>query len=300
MTFMKAQSLTGILFLISSLMWSQGIIEKGNLPKAVSETSGLIFYNGHLITHNDSGHSAQLYEIDTLTLKIVRTVTLLNAENIDWEDIDQDDQFIYIGDIGNNKGARQNLTVYKVAKTDYDRSDAVMAEKIEFKYEDQTDFTKKSYGDWDAEALFILDGQLIILTKQWQNNGTVAYKVPNSPGSYIAKKLDSYSNIGMITGATYNKATHLLYLIGYSRFLIPFLVQVKDPTPRSIFAGGISRTDLEIGFVQAEGIAYDSADHFFFSSEFYKRIRPEITSENRLFSFKVDADGGVREAPAGN
>jgi hypothetical protein len=297
---MKAQFLNGILFLISSFMWSQGVMEKGPLPKAVSETSGLIFYNGHLITHNDSGNSAQLFEIDTLTLKIVRTVTVLNAENIDWEDIDQDEHFIYVGDIGNNNGTRKNLTVYKVRKTDYDRSDTVMAEKIDFKYEDQTDFAKKGYSDWDAEALFIIDGQLFILTKQWQNNGTVAYIIPNSPGSYIAKKLDSLSNVGMITGATYNSDAHLLYLIGYSRFLIPFLVRVKDPTPTSIFAGGISRTDLEIGFVQAEGVAYVSADHYFFSSEFFKRTRPAITSESRLFSFRVDADGSVQEAPAGN
>ncbi|MCJ7466630.1 MAG: T9SS C-terminal target domain-containing protein [Maribacter sp.] len=297
---MKARFLNGILFLISSFIWSQGVMEKGPLPKAVSETSGLIFYNGHLITHNDSGNSAQLYEIDTLTLKIVRTVTILNAENIDWEDVDQDEHFIYIGDIGNNSGIRQNLAIYRIRKIEYDRSDAVMAEKIEFKYEDQTDFAKKGFSDWDAESLFIIDGQLVILTKQWQNNRTVAYTIPNSPGSYIAKKLDSLSNLGMITGATYNSSTHLLYLIGYSRFLIPFLVRVKDPTPKSIFAGSISRTDLEIGFVQAEGIAYVSADHYFFSSEFFKRIRPAITSESRLFSFWVDADGSVQDAPADN
>ncbi len=298
---MKNQILTWLLLLVSSCIWSQGVKINGKLPKDLSESSGLIFYNGHLISHNDSGNSAQLFEIDTLTLQIVRRVTIINAENRDWEDIDQDEQFIYVGDFGNNKGTRQNLAVYRIRKTAYNRSETVMAEKIAFKYEGQIDFTKKNgNSDWDAESLIAIDDKLVILTKQWQSNGTVAYSIPKLPGTYVAKKLDSISNMGRITGASYNKATKLLYLIGYSRYLIPFLVRVENPSPDAIFAGGIIRTDLEMGFVQAEGITYVSADHYFFSSEYFSRKSPSITSENRLFSFKVDLKGRLQPAPAGN
>ena len=88
----------------------------GALPDTVSETSGLIFHNGKLITHNDSGGRPELYEIDTTSLEITRTVTIENIENIDWEDIAQDDTHIYIGDFGNNGGDRTDLKIYKCLK----------------------------------------------------------------------------------------------------------------------------------------------------------------------------------------
>ena len=84
----------------------QNIIEKHELPAEVIETSGLLFLNGKLITHNDSGDDSNLYEIDTITGNITRTVSVSNATNIDWEDIAQDDTYIYIGDFGNNNGTR--------------------------------------------------------------------------------------------------------------------------------------------------------------------------------------------------
>lgn len=42
----------------------ENITELFNLPKEVNETSGLIHLNGNIITHNDSGGAAALYEID--------------------------------------------------------------------------------------------------------------------------------------------------------------------------------------------------------------------------------------------
>ena len=61
------------------------------LPEDVPESSGLIFYNNRLITHNDSGNLPRLYEMDTLSSQVIRTIRIDNATNIDWEDITQDD-----------------------------------------------------------------------------------------------------------------------------------------------------------------------------------------------------------------
>lgn len=95
------------------------IEEKFELPNEIEETSGLLFFNGKLITHNDSGDGPNLYEIDTLSGAISRVITITNATHIDWEDISQDDTYIYIADIGNNNGNREDLKIYKVLKSDY-------------------------------------------------------------------------------------------------------------------------------------------------------------------------------------
>ncbi len=80
----------------------------------IAETSGLVFFDNRLITHNDSGGMNALYEINTGTGNISRTVTIQNATNVDWEDICTDNDYIYIGDFGNNNGNRTNLKIYKV------------------------------------------------------------------------------------------------------------------------------------------------------------------------------------------
>jgi hypothetical protein len=269
--------------------------ELGMLPEAVFETSGLIFHNNKIITHNDSGNKAQLFELDTISLQITRTVTISNAVNIDWEDIAQDDTYIYIGEIGNNNGSRRDLAVYRILKTDYDRSDSVTADKINFSYPDQTDFTPSPNSDWDAEALFVFNDKLVILTKQWQSNGTKAYRMPKIPGNYVATQIGNYPVNGLVTGASFNPDTRILYFIGYSKFLLPFIVRVDALEPENIFVGTVQKTNLNLGFLQAEGIAYVSENRYMFSSEKFTNSSPMITSESRLFLFTT-ADK-VKEEP---
>lgn len=124
----------------------------GNLPESLRETSGLLYYNGKLLTHNDSGKSAELFEFDVETLTITRVIELINAVNTDWEGMAQDDDFIYIGDFGNNRGERQDLHVLRISKQTLDNSDEVIAERIDFTYENQMDFTSSENSDFDAEA----------------------------------------------------------------------------------------------------------------------------------------------------
>ncbi|MCD6544741.1 MAG: hypothetical protein J7K34_09555 [Flavobacteriaceae bacterium] len=74
--------------------------------------SGIINFDGRIITHNDSGGEHALYEIDILNGSVKRTVIIKNAQNKDWEDICQDDNFIYICDIGNNSNNRNIQSNY--------------------------------------------------------------------------------------------------------------------------------------------------------------------------------------------
>ena len=258
----------------------------GVLPQEISETSGLIFHNGKLITHNDSGNEARLFEIDTLSLKITRTVTIKNADNVDWEDITQDDTYIYIGDFGNNNGSRSDLVIYRIAKSEYEQFNEVSADRIDFSFEDQSSFVENSNSDWDAEALFAFGNTLVVLTKQWGSKGTVAYVLPSLPGDYSAKRLDGYQVNGLITGSAYNSTAKLLYLIGYSNTLKPFIVRVEGANENAIFGGKIEKTNLNINLVQVEGISHVTGDTYFLSSELFIRDNPSILSEARLFSFE--------------
>ncbi|QCW99735.1 T9SS C-terminal target domain-containing protein [Aggregatimonas sangjinii] len=281
---MKALLITYLLCVTFLLNAQTEVVQLGELPEEVYETSGLIVYNENLITHNDSGNAAELYEIDTLSLSVTRTVLISNAENVDWEDIDQDEDYIYIADFGNTLGTRQNLKIYRVAKTAYDASDAVTAEEIGFVYEDQTDFTDNGFSDWDAEALFVLDEQLIILTKQWQSNNTVAYSLAKTPGNHIAQRLDEYAINGLVTGATYNTQSQVLYIIGYNSLLRAFINRVENPTTTTIFSGSKGRLNTDIGFAQIEGITYTGANSYFISSERFSDAERGITLPSLLFS----------------
>ena len=269
----------------------------GTLPEDVLESSGLIYYNNKLITHNDSGNSPRLYEVDTLSSQIIRTITIDNATNIDWEDITQDDTYIYIGDFGNNTGNRQDLTVYRVAKSDYDVSNTISAERIDFSYEDQTDFTEIQNSDWDAEAMVDFKTQLLIFTKQWQTNGTVAYSIPKIPGSYSAKNLGFYDVSGLVTGATYNKFSNVLMLLGYSSQLQPFIVRISELPINFSFNGTEEKLGLGIGFSQVEGITYSDSNTYYVSSERYQNNLPPITLASQLYTFDTDDAPQETEEP---
>lgn len=256
----------------------------GDLPDEVKENSGLLFYNGKLITHNDSGNTAQLFEIDTLSLAITRVITIENAVNTDWEDIAQDEDYIYIGDIGNNNGDRQDLSVYRILKSEFDTATNVLAEKIEFSYEDQTSFTTTPKSDWDAEALVVIENKLMVLTKQWQSNKTVAYTFPKTPGTYSASKVGTYNIQGLVTGATINTKVNELYIVGYSQTLTPFFAEVTYTDASHIFDGDVKKTILNIGLAQIEAIAQKDDTTFYFASERFVNNIPPFTIEAALFS----------------
>ncbi|MEX0313216.1 MAG: hypothetical protein AB3N18_03490 [Allomuricauda sp.] len=270
--------------MLVSVAHGQFSFEKiADLPGTINETSGLIYFDGKLISHNDSGNDAALYELDPADGSIIRTVALTNATNIDWEDLAQDSNYIYIGDFGNSKGDRTDLTIYRITKSDYLASNTVFAEEILFSYEDQTSFTSDSFSNWDAEAMVNFNGSLIVFTKQWKDLGTVAYRIPTTLGTHNAIRLDSYQVDGLITGATYDANIEQLVLIGYSQLLMPFLVQVEQPKEAAIFSGTTSKTPLDLGFNQIEGVTQFNDTYYLSSEEFQRRI-PSISVPSSLFS----------------
>lgn len=249
--------------------------EKFALPTNLSESSGVIFFNNRLITHNDSGGENKLFELDTISGLVTRTVTISNVTNVDWEDITQDNTSIYIGDIGNNGGDKTDLKIYKVNKNDYLNSTSVTAETIAFNYSDQTDFTTNTNNtEWDAEALVSFDAtNLILFTKNWVDHITKAYMVPKAQGTYAITPLTTPLNSGgLISGGTYNPLTAKLYLVGYTGTLQPFVWVSEGFNGSDVFSGTNTKTSLSsFGFEQTEAITYVNENRYFITSESFSQ-----------------------------
>lgn len=291
-----------LVFLIFYI-WSPSIFsqisnfeEKFELPNDVRETSGLLFLNGKIITHNDSGDGPNLYEIDSLSGLVTRTISVTNASHIDWEDITQDENHIYIGDIGNNNGNRTDLKVYKVSKSDFLNSTSVNAEIISFSYEDQTNFTSSPNNtNFDSEALAYYDNKLYIFTKNWINFQTNVYTIPADRGSYSAKKVSSYNTESLVTGVSYNKNDDSFMLTSYDSNLNVFLFFIDRfrTSDEDIFASGAIKTDLtgilEQGS-QVEGITFYDNSKYYLSREYLSTTvgGNKFEFQQKLYQFSND------------
>ena len=238
-----------------------------SLDKVIGETSGIINFNGRIITHNDSGGEPALYEIDITNGKIKRKVIIKNAKNVDWEDITQDDSFIYICDIGNNSNSRKDQTIYKISKSDYLNKE-VIAEKIKISFIDQIDFSKSNNKtNFDAEAVISLDDHLFLFTKNWGDLKTSVYKVPKEKGNYKLENVSTYNVNGLITGADYNKSKNTIMLTGYNGF-IPFIVKITNFSAEDPFNGTIEKKRINVnGSMQIEGIAANPDDSYYLTAE---------------------------------
>ena len=285
-------SLVLLLFLNSFLGQSQitSFREKFELPEVVKETSGLLFIDGKIITHNDSGDDANLYELDSLSGNLQRTINITNATNIDWEDITKDENHLYIGDFGNNNGNRTNLRIYKILKSDFKNNNAVTAEIISFSYEDQTDFTSRPNAtNFDAEAIVFHENSLLIFTKNWIDLKTNVYKIPTTIGNHKAVKISSANVAGLITGATVQNNNFLL--CGIDTSAIPFLVYISSNRAPGddIFKSGFQKYSLfnELGFGnQVEGITSFDNGRFYISREAVNQNN--FSLKQKLFEFRDD------------
>ncbi len=239
------------------------------LPEAVEETSGLIFWNGGLWTHNDSFNAPVLSKLDTLSGEVLQTITLAEAENFDWEDIAQDEKFIYIGDFGNNLGNRKNLGIYKITKKDIpERGDvSVTAEVIRFVYADQTSYEKANRSnDYDCEAMISAGDSLFLFSKNWVDLKTRMYALPKIPGDYVVHPLAEMDTDGMVTGADINERGELVF-IGYKNYQ-PLVWLLFDYPGTEFFSGNKRRITLPgTKGLQTEGICHKPHGHLWISAE---------------------------------
>ncbi|MFB6340342.1 hypothetical protein ACE1ET_01400 [Saccharicrinis sp. FJH62] len=242
------------------------------LNTRVAESSGLNFVHGRLISHNDSDGKPELFELDSISGEVLRTVFLKNASNVDWEAVGSDDHYMYIGDFGNNYGARTDLRIYRLSLDDYMKgdTDTLMVDTIRFSYSDQTDFSPKPYAsNYDAETLLAFSDSLWIFTKNWKDAKCNIYKVAKTPGDQTAYLRDSINPYGLITDATYNSKGQKILLCGYTDEY-PLMVEIDEFTQTPLSLKPVSRTQLVVfdGYsAKIEGIAATGTNNYLVTSE---------------------------------
>jgi hypothetical protein len=152
-------------------------------------------------THNDSGDGAFVYAFN-LKGDNLGTWRIPGAENDDWEDIDsyKDDKgkcFLYIGDIGDNKGRRPDHVVYRIPEPEIKPDDvgtlrenatlSTTAQVLKFTYPD---------GGHNAETMMVnpLTGDIYVLTKRIDGPSQV-YKIA---GNFDSAGVVSAERVGEV------------------------------------------------------------------------------------------------------
>ena len=236
-------------------------IEITRLSKKINETSGLEIIDGNFITLNDSGDDPALYTFNK-SGKNLSKILIKGAQNKDWESLALDDKYIYIGDIGNNKGNRRDLKIYL---TDLEFK---LVDSINFNYKNQSKFKKKKKNKFDAEALVSIGDSLMIFSKNRKNLTTEVYTLPKTPGSYSVEPKYVFNVDALITGGDYNSKLDLLALVGYSynikkHFLFVFN-SFRDNINRQ---PNFKRYDIPITHAQIEAIKIIDEKKYWLTSE---------------------------------
>lgn len=241
------------------------------LPEAVKETSGLLVFRGKIWTFNDSGGAAVLYALDTSTFQVVQQISLSGATNVDWEDIAMDDTYIYVADIGNNNGNRDDLTIYRIYQSSIpiNGNASVNTTKIHFTYEDQKELLHSKNHNFDCEAIVAVEDSLFLFTKNRADQQCNLYVLPSESGTFVARKKANFNTNGLITGADLQRESKQVFLTGYTqRTYVPFVWILFDFQGNDFFGGNKRRIELANLFTtQIEGVAYHGPFSCFVSAE---------------------------------
>ncbi len=251
------------------------------LPSSIEETSGLLKLNNRYYTFNDSANTNELYEFDTSNGSIIRTITISNTNNVDWEAIAADDTHVYIGDIGNYTGERTNLRIHKIAITDLEGSTSITAITLNFSYDDQTDFTPNPFNtNFDAEALIATNSNLYIFTKNWIDQQSNIYQLDKTSASQTAINVGSLASNGLVTAAYFDATDQEITFCGYNT-ANAFVWRLTNYTGSNFTSGQLEQFTLTIPATnspQIEGITEDSEDVFYISAELLATRVPTLYS----------------------
>jgi hypothetical protein len=198
---------------------SYKVTKIGKLDDLANESSGLarVANKNTYWTHNDSGGSNELYEINS-SGEVIGTRVIPNSKNIDWEDLAQaPDGTLFIGDIGNNGNRRRDLTIYRY------HPDSAQVHQIRFGYADQREFPPPTDQlNFDCEAFFYLNDALYLFSKNRSesNKHVKLYKLPALAGDFIATPQDSIVIPEQVTSADVSPDGKTFALLTYGKIFL--------------------------------------------------------------------------------
>jgi hypothetical protein len=251
---------------------SFGIDKVAGLPGKLRESSGLVYTPYGLFTLSDN-KSPEIYRIDTANGKILQTIIILNHDFTDKEALAYDENYLYIGDFGNNNDNRTDLKIVKIKFDDISGQaiSEVTGEAIHFYYPEQKHFSGNDrIRAFDCEAMIVLGDSIFLFTKQRNDHYTTLYVLPVESGTYGAHKKGSFNAGGLITDAAYHLKSNTLVLLGYQKkHQFPFIWKFDGFTGSTSFNANAQKISLHYASLawQTEGITFISENEIFISCE---------------------------------
>ncbi len=241
---------------------------KWELSEKLNEISGIAYFNGKLYAINDSGNPQALFELDTISGKILKETMLENTQNIDWESIDILNNTLIIADIGNNYNTRDVFSLYTInLNTKYQS-----AQKSELTLDGHIMSLSKTH-DYDFEALFNDGKHHYLLSKNRASENVKLYQIPLDGTKRRGEILQEFKYPHLITGAHFHK--NQLYFIAYSRKGNTYLSQVNYQNGNFDFENMISKKISGPGY-QIESICLDDKNRIIIASEKTKLRKASI------------------------
>lgn len=262
------------------------------LPNELQEISALEIFlaDSIFLGLNDSGNKPELYAFKRDDGEIIQTIGLIGAANNDWEELAQSDSLIFIGDFGNNKGSRKDLTIYYFEKSQIDESaldcgcsrnedslfgsllpvnddvsgektgyQEVNVKKIEFYYPEQEHFKPGNKHDFDCEAMVYYNGKLHLFTKERKSMQTSHYTLEIKEEKQAATYIESFNTQYLVTGAhlheSFDNQNNRLLLSGYTPEGMVFIsgFDFKKNESDLFFSANSKKFSLYLGFITDVG-----------------------------------------------
>lgn len=239
--------------------------------EAINESSGIVKsrqWENIYWTHNDFGDfDARIYPIQkngaiaATRFEGYAGVALLDAVNIDWEDIATDNAgHLYLAACGNNFNTRRDLAVYVLNEPFPHTTTATrIMKKIQFHYPEQKTIPSEQQ-DFDAEALFWANEKIYLLTKHRSDGNTSLYRLDvTTPEVSNPATLIGRFEIGrMVTGADATPDGSRLAVLTYGDV---WLFE-KPADSDNYFKGRISWRPIELpkDSSQCEAICFDGEE----------------------------------------
>ena len=238
------------------------------VPEPIAECSGMVQsmrYPGCYWVHNDSGDQPRIFLIDSMGRMALpeakkEGINITNTSSIDWEEIGYIGKDLIIGDFGNNRNVRKDLTMYRIVEPE-GSVPAVSICKYDFVYPDQ-DFDLGGKKNYDCEAMFAVDSQLYLITKHRSDSYCTLYRFGqlvcdsmHIPTPYLRANL-----LNMVTAADYHTDSKSLAVLTYTGVWL-FRNFLGD-----LFFNGEAKW-LPISARQCEAICFKNANTLFISNE---------------------------------
>ncbi|NEU09042.1 hypothetical protein GZH53_12020 [Flavihumibacter sp. R14] len=244
------------------------------LDAKVNETSGLIYFDNSFWTINDSGNANILYRIDAKSGSVSAEIKIKNSVNTDWEELTQDQDYLYVADIGDNSLKREEKQIYRVRKSallSISGNGEVDSEVIRFSYP-----AVDGKVNFDAEALIAYKGELHLFTKDLFE--TNHFTISPQPGTSTAKFVEKYKSDGMVTGAAVNITDNKLIMVGYMGFGDRLLWESKltDDTrffnspAKSFTMGSVTETG------QVEAVCFNAENKLYLTNESFGAVSQQL------------------------